>query len=324
MKKIALEEAMLEAGTESLVPEHANHPEFYDNFAKLVDLGEARLKVMDDNDIERSVLSVTTPGLQGLATTDGAKEVAKKWNDYLIKSVSQQANRFSALVSIPTVTGEDAATELFRVAPASEVVGCMINGFDSCGELGAKYLDLPEYDSFWQALEKTNLPLYLHPRSVPESRQTAYQDFEALKGSTWGFHVETAEHCLRLMLSGVFDRFPNLKIIIGHMGEFLPFWAWRLDHRMRVENRLSELPCKKMVTDYLKSNFYITTSGYFEDNALIHAAKVMGIERVMFSVDYPYESTKQASQWFESIPFSEEEKQKMAYDNAMEILRFTK
>lgn len=126
------------------------------------------------------------------------------------------------------------------------------------------------------------------------------------------------------MLSGVFDRFPKLKMIIGHLGELLPFWAWRIDHRMKMENRLSALPCTKFVTDYLQSNFYITTSGYFENNALIHAVKVMGLDRVMFSVDYPYESSKQGCDWFEAIPFSEEEKQKIAYDNAMEILRFTK
>lgn len=147
MKKIALEEAMIEPGTELLVPDHTNHPEFAENHPKLVEIGEQRLKDMDDNNIERSVLSVTTPGLQGLASTDGVEDVAKKWNDYLIEAVGRYPSRFSALASVPTFSGELAAKEITRVLSSPEVVGCMINGFDSSGALHAKYLDLAEYDA---------------------------------------------------------------------------------------------------------------------------------------------------------------------------------
>lgn len=320
MKKIALEEAIIQDGTIDQVPDHKNHPEFKDSVDALLEIGEKRIADMDNNDIAISVLSVTTPGLQGLATPDNVGQVAKDWNDFMAESVSQHPDRFKGLASIPTITAKMAIDEMERIIDNPAFVGCMINGFDSSGDWPSKYLDDPEYDAMWAAFEKRGFPIYVHPRGVPEDRVTGYDKFDALKGSAWGFHIETGEHMLRLMLSGVFDRFPKLKIIIGHMGEMLAFWAWRMDHRIKKEGWLAKMPCERTITDYLTNNFHITTSGYFQTPALMHAISTMGIDRVMFSVDYPYEDTKQASDWFDTVELSEEDKTKIAYTNAAKLL----
>ncbi|KTD62119.1 amidohydrolase family protein [Legionella spiritensis] len=320
MKKIALEEAMIQPGTIEMVPDHMNHPEFKDNLDGLLEIGEARIADMDANEIAVSVLSVTTPGLQGLVTNESVPEIAGNWNDYLSGAVQQYPDRFKALACVPTITGQMAADEIERVVKQDEFVGCMINGFDNSGDMAPKYLDSKEFDPFWAALEKHRFPLYIHPRGVPDDRETTYSPYDAMKGAAWGFHIETAEHCARMMLSGVFDRFPNLTVIIGHMGEMLPFWAWRMDHRIKLEGWFKDLPCQRLITDYLTSNFYITTSGFFHTPALQHALAVMGIDKILFSVDYPYEDSKQASDWFESIPLNDDDKYKIAYGNAARLL----
>jgi 2,3-dihydroxybenzoate decarboxylase len=320
MKKIALEEAIVQPGTIRLVPDHQNHLEFQDNLDNLIEIGPKRLRDMDKSDIEISVLSVTTPGLQGLATREGVENIAQDWNDYLAAQVDKYPTRLKALACIPTITAEMAVDEVNRVVKNDAFVGCMINGFDSSGNASPQYLDDPHYDPLWQALEKHNFPLYIHPRGVPDDRETTYSHFNALKGAAWGFHIETAEHVLRLMLRGIFDRYPKLRVLIGHMGEMLPFWAWRIDHRINVEGWNKITACDKSVTDYLKSNIFITTSGYFNTPALTHAISTMGIDRVLFSVDYPYEDSVSASQWLDSTPYSEEDKNKIAYANAANLL----
>lgn len=320
MKKIALEEAMVQPGTIEMVPDHKNHHEFQDNLDKLLEVGDARLADMDANDIAISVLSVTTPGLQGLNTTNDVSKIANDWNEYLASIVKKHPHRFKALANVPTITGDMAADEIARVVEREEFVGCMINGFDNSGGKKPTYLDNEEYDSFFDVLEKNQFPLYIHPRAVPENRETTYRPYDAMKGSVWGFHIETAEHCVRIMLSGVLDRFPNLTIIIGHMGEMLPFWAWRMDHRLNIEGWYKSLPCQRSIKDYLTSNFYVTTSGFFHTPALQHAIATMGVNRILFSVDYPYEDNKEASDWLDSVPISEEEKHQIAYDNAAKLL----
>lgn len=320
MKKIALEEAMIQPGTIDLVPDHKNHPEFQDNLDDLLEIGPGRIADMADSEIELSILSVTTPGLQGLATDEGIGDVAKDWNDYLSAQIDRYPEHFKALAGLPTTNARVAVDELERIVSNKAFVGCMINGFSSSGGSEPRYLDDPDFEALWLALEEYDFPVYIHPRGVPENRETTYSKYDALKGAAWGFHIETAEHVLRLMLSGLFDRHPKLKVLIGHMGEMLPFWAWRIDHRIGVEGWRETMACNNTVTDYLKENIYVTTSGYFDTPALDHAVSTMGIDRVLFSVDYPYESSKHASDWLESLPYSDEDKAKIAYGNAAKLL----
>ena len=320
MKKIALEEAIIPEGMD-LILEHKSHPEYSQHYHSLMDIGDIRLAEMDKANIELSVLSITTPGLQGFALPSNLQLVACQWNDYIIKAVQKHPKRFKAFACLPTYAPALAVQEMERIYKTPEIVGCLLNGYDNSGYSTAKYLDNPAYDDFWACAETCDFPVYIHPRGIPEDRKATYSDYPALRGSAWGFHIETAEHILRLMLSGVFDRYPKLKVIIGHMGEMLPFWAWRIDHRIKEEGWREKIACKKTIREYLQSNIFITTSGYFDTPALLHAKATMGTDRIMFSVDYPYENCVQAGHWMDTLSLSHEDKEKIAYKNASGLLK---
>ncbi|KTD43028.1 amidohydrolase family protein [Legionella parisiensis] len=319
MKRIALEEAIVVPGRD-LILEHKSHFEFSQNLDRLKDIHKLRIESMDEAGIDLSVLSVTTPGLQSLALASQLESCAQKWNDYLIDCVTQSPNRFRAFACVPTYAPELAIRELERIQGAQEIVGCLINGYDSSNYTPAKYLDEKAFDEFWGYIHDHNIPVYIHPRGIPEERVATYSPYQALHGSTWGFHIETAEHVLRIMLSGLFDRYPNLKIIIGHMGEMLAFWAWRLDHRLKEEGWREKLECKKTITEYLNTNIFLTTSGFFDTPSLMHAISTVSTDRIMFSVDYPYEDNLKASQWLDSVPLADEDKLKISYLNAANLL----
>ncbi|KTD00358.1 amidohydrolase family protein [Fluoribacter gormanii] len=319
MKRIALEEAIVVPGRD-LILEHKSHFEFSQNLARLKDIHQLRIESMDEAGIDLSVLSVTTPGLQSLALASQLELCAQKWNDYLIDCVTRSPSRFRAFACVPTYAPELAIKELERIQGAQEIVGCLINGYDSSNYTPAKYLDEKAFDEFWGYIHGNNIPVYLHPRGIPEGRVATYSPYQALHGSTWGFHVETAEHVLRLMLSGLFDKYPNLKIIIGHMGEMLPFWAWRLDHRLNEEGWREKLECKRTITEYLNTNIFLTTSGFFDTPSLMHAISTVSTDRIMFSVDYPYEDNLKASQWLDSVQLDDEDKMKISYLNAAKLL----
>lgn len=331
MKKIALEEHVLVPGAGEIVPEHQTHPEFKHQMTALLDITGYRLRAMDEGEIEVSVLSPTAPGLQGLNEA-GAKEagkIARRWNDYLAEAVSKNQDRLKVFAALPMCDPELAAQELVRAVKDLGFVGALLNGYDNAGNAPAKYYDAPEYADFWKTAAALDVPVYVHPRSVPDDRTTTYSGYPQLRGSAWGFHVETAEHMLRLMMSGLFEKFPTLRIIIGHMGEFLPFWAWRIDHRIQREGWdqwAGEYgrPRKLTVTDYMRRNFFVTTSGVFDTDSLKHAISVIGSDRVLYSVDYPYESTTEANEWFEALDLEEPAKRAIAYDNAERVLGLSK
>lgn len=331
MKKIALEEAVLVPGAEKIVPEHLTHPEFKDNMKCLLDITNDRLRAMDEGEIEISVISTTCPGLQGLdeASAKDAANIARQWNDYLAEAVAGHQDRLKVFAALPMRDPQVAARELNRAVKDLGFLGAMLNGYDNSGNLPPKYYDAPEYVDFFKAAASLGVPIYIHPRSVPSTRATTYSDYPELRGAAWGFHVETGEHMLRLIVSGLFDQVPDLKIIIGHLGEFLPFWAWRIDHRIQREGwdkwvANHQRPRKLTVTDYLRRNFFVTTSGMFDTASLKHTISVMGVNQVMFSVDYPYESTTEANEWFEGVDLETSAKQAVGYLNAARVLGLAK
>jgi predicted TIM-barrel fold metal-dependent hydrolase len=326
MRKIVLEEAVVIPGQADVVPEHGIHPEFRDNYPKLLDITGQRLQDMDANEIEVSVISVTAPGLQGVNDRSAAPQLAQKWNNYLAEAVAGHTDRLKVFAVLPTADPQLAAKELQRCIGDLGFVGALINGYDNSGGSEPLYYDAPQYLDFWRAVAEIDVPVYIHPRSVPDDRITTYSGYPELRGAAWGFHVETAEHVLRLILSGLFDKVPRLRIIIGHMGELLPYWTWRIDHRIEREgwrNRpeTRDRQRKYTVTEYLKSNFYITTSGSFDTAGLEHALKVVGADRILYSVDYPYEDSREANDWFEELSLGEGDKKKIAFDNAAGLLK---
>ena len=327
MKKIALEEAFAVKGVEEFTPQLLKLREFRQNEKKLHDLLDMRLRAMDEGEIEIAVLSATSPSIQGIIDPAAEVATARAWNDYLSNAIEQRKDRLRAFACLPMRYPDAAIEELRRAVLELGLAGALINGYDNAGGLTPVYYDAPEYADFWKAAEALDVPVYLHPRTVPDDRETTYLPYPELKGASWGFHIETGEHILRLIVSGLFDKAPNLKIIVGHMGEMLPFWCWRIDHRIQREGWDGETaaqngrPRKLSVTGYLQRNIYITTSGYFNTPGLDHALSVMSLDHIMYSVDYPYEDYAEANEWFGSLEYPQDVLRAIAYDNAKKLLK---
>ena len=327
MKKIAIEEAFAVKDVEKFTPQLLKLREFRQNEAKLHDLAEMRLRAMDEGEVEISVVSATSPGIQGIMDPTIEAETARAWNDYLAKAIQPNKDRLRAFACLPMRYPEAAAEELRRAVTDLGFVGALINGYDNAGGNEPIYYDVPEYLDFWKAAGALDVPVYIHPRPVPEDRATTYKPYPELKSASWGFHIETAEHVLRLIISGLFDKVPGLKIIVGHMGEILPYWCWRTDHRIQREGWDGETatqngrPRDLSVTEYIQRNIYLTTSGFFNTPALDHTLKVMDLEHIMYSVDYPYEDYIEGNEWFNSLDYEQSVLQAIAYDNAKRLLK---
>lgn len=291
------------------------NPEFAEVVrARLDDLGEGRLAEMDAAGIDVAVLSHTIGGVEGIADPALAVATAARVNDFLAAQVATGGGRFAGLASLPLQDVVAAVAELRRAVTALGLVGVMVNGFT---ELGADklYLDEDRFEPLWAALEELGVPLYLHPRLPARAVQEAiYRGHPELVGATWGFAPETATHVLRIVYGGVFDRHPGAKLIIGHLGEMLPFFAGRIQRAFEY-NPYSRRVAKRL-QDYLSDNIWVTTSGNFNDQALITALLTVGADHVLFATDYPYDMATAAAEWIERAPISENDRRKICHGNA--------
>lgn len=317
MKKIALEEHFIVA---DLLKETqdvdfvAMNPEKAAEFQeRLLDFGDLRIQAMDKAGIEISVLSLTDPGIQGIADAKVAVEKASKTNAFLTKQIARNPRRFRGFACLAMQDPVAAVKELEHCVKEYGFVGALING-----QTQGSYLDEEKFHPFWKKVEELNVPIYLHPGN-PEHVSSSYKDQHELEGPLWGWTVETGTHALRLVFSGLFDRFPSIKIILGHMGETLPYLLWRIDSRWDIIKQKKKL--KKAPSAYIRDNFYVTTSGMCAKGPLFCAIQEMGEDRVMFSVDYPYESSEIAAQFIEEAPLSKEVLEKICYRNAEHVLR---
>ncbi len=285
--------------------------------SKLLDVHGARLAEMDRAGIEIAVLSLNSNAVQGIYEVGKAIAVARKANDALAAAVTKRPDRFAALAALPMQDPEAAAAELTRCVRELNFKGALVNGFSQVGaEDTAVYYDVPQYRPFWAEVARLGVPFYLHPRDQLPSRRQAYEGHTYLVGSPWGFADETAIHALRLAGSGLFDECPKLQIVLGHLGERIPYDLWRLDHR------LSKVPgrrAKRAMGDYFRRNFHVTTSGHFCTQSLIHAILTLGADRVMFAVDYPFEDHAQACAWFDAVDIAEADRRKIGRDNAVRL-----
>ena len=191
----------------------------------------------------------------------------------------------------------------------------MVNGYTDTADGRGLYLDAAQCLPFWEAAAALGVPVYLHPR--PPLEQRIYEGHQELVGAAWGFAPETATHALRLVYGGLFDRFPNLTVVLGHLGETLPQFAWRIQHCF--EYNPSDKRLARRLQDYLCDNFYVTTSGNCSDQALIGALLTIGADRILFAADYPYEVMEQAARWIERAPISEGDRRKIASGNARRL-----
>jgi 2,3-dihydroxybenzoate decarboxylase len=220
---------------------------------------------------------------------------------------------------------EGAACELERCVKELGFRGALVNGFSQVGDTEkVVYYDLPQYRPFWATVERLDVPFYLHPRNPLPRDGKIYDGHAWLLGPIWAFGHETAVHALRLMGSGLFDAHPRLNVILGHLGENLPYAMWRIDNANGwIENRHA-YPAKRRMRDYFCNNFHITTSGNFHSQALIDAMLVVGADRIMFSADWPFENIDHAARWFDACPISEPDRLKIGRDNARRLFKLTK
>ncbi|HVZ23261.1 MAG TPA: amidohydrolase family protein [Vicinamibacterales bacterium] len=317
--KIALEEHFATDETVRESPEFGHAGEWSVLERRLLDVGAERLREMDANGIAFAILSLNAPGVQSVFDPKRAVGIAARANDALAAAVSKHPDRFGGFAAVPLQDPDAACAELTRAVKTLGFKGVMANGFSQIGDASnVTYLDDPRYAPFWATVAELGVPFYLHPRDPLPERTTFYDGHPWLRGAAWAFGVETATHALRLMASGVFDRHPALTVILGHLGEGLPYNIWRVDHRFAKRPRVMP-PVKRRLSEYLRDNFYVTTSGSFHDETLRSAIAELGAGRVMFSVDYPFEECGQAASWFDGCDLSADERQKIGRANAAQL-----
>jgi predicted TIM-barrel fold metal-dependent hydrolase len=277
-----------------------------------------RLASMNASGIRMSILSHTVPGVQGIADASSAVTAAREINDHLAAVIARHPDRFAGFASVPLQNPAAAATELERAITRLGFKGAMVNGYTNTADPATgEYLDEKKFLPFWEAASSLGVPVYLHPR--PPLEQRSYEGHKELLGAMWGFAAETATHTLRLIYSGLLDRYPNLTLVLGHLGETLPHFAWRIQHCF--EYNPSDKRVQRRLQDYLADNFYVSTSGHFNDQALISAILTIGADRILFAADYPYEVPEQAARWIERAPISELDRRKIAAGNARRLFR---
>lgn len=290
--------------------------------SRLLDIHGKRLSLMDQHGIETMILSLNAPAVQAIPDTGRAVAIARLANDVLAEECAKRPDRFRAFAALPLQDPEAAARELERCVKELGFVGALANGFSQRADTDALlYYDLPEYRSFWATVAELNVPFYLHPRNPLPRDSRIYEGHPWLMGPTWAFAQETAVHALRLMGSGLFDEHPNLRIILGHMGEGLPYMMWRIDNRNAWVKVPPKYPAKRRIADYFNQNFYLTTSGNFRTQSLIDAMLEISSDRILFSADWPFENIDHAAEWFDSATISETDRLKIGRTNAKTLFK---
>lgn len=315
--KIALEEHFVIPETLAASYGAPSGPEFQ---RRLEEIGVERIAEMDRGGLDVCILSLVGDGIQAIPNVSEATRIARLANDHLAEQIAKNPKRFKGFAALPLQDPQAAAQELTRCVKELRFCGALVNGYSQIDTPDSTvFYDLPQYRDFWGTVQQLDVPLYLHPRSA-SAHQPAYEGHRWLTGSIWGFMAETSIHALRLMGSGLFDDYPKLKIILGHLGEGLPCSIWRIDNR--VSRTFGAKPKAKLpIGHYLRENFYITTSGNFRTQTLTEVMMEVGADRILYSVDFPFEDTAIAAEWFDHCPISESDRVKIARGNARQLLR---
>jgi len=276
---------------------------------------------MDRAGIEFCILSLTSPGVQSVIDGGKAIELARAANDYAGGIVEKFPGRLSAFAAIPLQNPKAAIDELHRTVGKPGFVGVLINGYTNVGpDEDVRYLDEADLEEFWAEAAKLEAPIYLHPREPLPSQTRSIRGFPELGGSAWAFAYEASTHAVRLMLSGVFDRHPKLQVILGHLGEGLPFMLPRMQYRLDEQREgTNGSTAKRRPSYYFANNFHITTSGHFHTKPLLEAIDQIGAGRVLFSIDYPYEQMDVGGRWFDDMRLDEDLKLRIGRENASNL-----
>ena len=280
---------------------------------RLLDIGGERIAHMDATGIDLQILSLTSPGVQVFNATTGAA-LARQSNDALVDAIARHPTRLAGLAAIAPQDPVTAVAELGRVATLAGIKGFIVNSHTH-----GEYLDVPKYWPIFEAAEALNLPLYLHPREPSPAMLGPFADY-GLYFAGWGFAAETGLHAMRIIMCGVLDRFPKLKIILGHMGEGIPFWLQRIDNRYLLQVRLGAVrKMARLPSEYFLENFVITTSGVCFAPALKLSIEVLGAERILFAADYPYESVEEAVAFMDGVDVAEHIRTQIYWENSARV-----
>jgi predicted TIM-barrel fold metal-dependent hydrolase len=283
---------------------------------RLRDLGALRLKEMDEAGIDVQVISHGAPAVQKL-DAQVAVPLSRNANDRLFEKIKTSKGRFEGFAVLPTADPKAAADELERTVTKLGFKGGMLHGLTKENQ----FLDLKRFWPIYERAQALDVPIYMHPAVPHKAVVDAYyrdylEQFPGLLTAAWGFTVETATQGIRLVLSGVFDTYPRLKIILGHLGESLPFSLWRIDMTLARQGNLAT-PFR----DTFREHFWITTSGNFSTPALLCCVMEMGVDRILFSVDYPFVPNPPGVKWMEHVPLCQEDREKILNGNARRLLR---
>ena len=323
MRYIALEEAFSIPGLDDRQPSPwlglpLSQRHLADWARKLPDFTEYRLPEMDAAGIDVQVLSLTVPGLQADADPAIARDDARFANDYLAQVIAEHPDRFRGFAALPMQNPSAAAAELARCVHELGFCGALVND-----HLQGHYLDEPQYDEVWAALEELSVPLYLHPGAPPADRWKVLDGRPELYGATWSWAAEVGGHALRIIYGGVFDRHPGATLILGHMGELLPFMLTRTNNVLRGSPTLPDVGAKMELSlaDYVHRNIHISISGFFTDPPLRCALDTIGADRIMFAVDHPFGDDAAGRRFLDEAAITDEEREKIAHLNAERLLR---
>ena len=281
---------------------------------RIGDFEKYRIPIMDEAGITMQVLSTGSPGIQGIEDAKKAISLAKKVNDLQAEIIQKYPGRFAGFACLPTQDPKEAADELERAVKELNFKGAMIQGHTNF-----EYLDEQKFWILWERAEALDVPIYLHINDPSREARKIYEGHPELMGPIWSWGVEAATHALRIIGAGVFDRFPKAILILGHLGESLPYLLGRLDEGYVMAFKTKKL--KKLFSEYIKENIIITTSGKYRPEALVCAASAMGVDRVLFAVDYPYVDPKESVELVEKTHLSNEDKEKIYHLNAERWLK---
>jgi 5-carboxyvanillate decarboxylase len=286
--------------------------------ARMTDLDARRIGDMDATGIAMQILSLTAPGVQ-VFEKDLAVALARSSNDELAAAIRKHPARFAGLAAIAPQAPAEAAKELERGVRQLGLKGAIVNSH-TMGE----YLDHPKFWPIFEAAEALDVPVYLHPTSLPASMIQPFYD-GGMDGAAYGFACETGLHALRIVVSGVFDRFPKLRMCLGHLGEGLPYWFFRVDfmhQRMVTASRYANIqPLQRRPSEYLRENFYITTSGMAWEPPILYAQSVLGVDRVLYAMDYPYQFVPEEVAVTDNLPIPDADKKKLYESNAKHVFK---
>jgi len=280
---------------------------------RLLDVDDERLRIMDQSGVSMAVLAMTATGVQQFEVGKAAA-VATAGNDRLADAIRRHPDRYAGLATIPVQDPKRAIQEMERAITKLKLNGVMINSHTN-----GEYLDEEKFWPVLEAAEALDATIYIHPRSPSPAMAAPYRKYQ-IEHAIWGYAVEVGLHSVKLLLSGVFDRCPKLRVVIGHMGENIPYALYRLDY-MAKHYPWDRPKLKLTPGEYFKRNFWITTSGVNWMPALELCIKVLGVDRIMWAINYPYQETVEATQWLNDAPLSDEQKALLFHRTAEKVFK---